>query len=229
MLKIIGFILPLFFMFNIVLAANADGVDNCDKEKCPQTLDTNNLANLERLVMHDRKYGLTRKRYPKLPPNFKKISQGLTRSICDRVMQGANSGGFIGLMNDIREYYGDPREFFYKYVMSLNCRSPDASLADSMLKKGFINSAFSNIFMKFGGVDPNSFVVIKREGKIFEGPLHVVFNHLEKHYKDSPNYGTEYRAVSKRLTVKKFVNGTPKSCKELQKEDPEFPCILPLP
>ncbi|WP_068546608.1 hypothetical protein [Thalassotalea crassostreae] len=181
------------------------------------------------LLMSYNANGIVRQRYPILPPNFDKISQGIMHSVCDRAMQGKNSGGFDGLMNDIRKYYGDPREFFYKYVMSLPCRSPSVSLADSILKKDFINTAFSNIFMKFGGVDPNSFVVIKREGLIFEGPLHVVYKHLEKHFKDSPNYGPEYRGVVMRLTVKRFVNGTPKSCKELQKEDPRMPCILPLP
>ncbi|WP_068544324.1 hypothetical protein [Thalassotalea crassostreae] len=221
-------IVPFLLVCNLAIAA-----EESDKSKDPQTLDKSNMAELERLAGPEKKPKkpprYIRKRYPKLPPNFDRITRGNVDGLCDSLMKATDASSFRASMEDIRKYYGDPREFFYKYAMSLPCYYPSASLGDFLLKRNFLNSAFSTTFKKFGRLDPNTFVIIKREGLIFEGPLHVVYKHLEENFKDSPLYGPEYRNITRRLTVKKFVNGTPKSCKELQKEDPDFPCILPMP
>ena len=174
MIKGFSLIFSILLVFNSALASNESSIEKCDTQKCPQTLDKNNFNNLETIAKHRGKPRIFRVPYPKLPPNFEKISQGIMESVCSRVMQSSYSGGFTGLINDIRKYYGDPREFFYKYVMSLPCRRPSVSLADSILKKGFINKAFSNIFMKFCGVDPNSFVVIRKLSSFICLSIHPV-------------------------------------------------------
>ncbi len=170
-----------------------------------------------------------RDRYPILPDYFNKISNGNTENLCLILLEGPGSVQYTITIDKIKKYHGDVRDFFYKYVMSLRCKDPAVTFADYLLKKSLLNTAFSVVFKRHDGVDPNTFVIIKREGLIFEGPMHVVFSHLEKHFKHSPEWSSVYRGVSKRLTVKKFVNGTPKSCKELQKENPKMPCVLPMP
>ncbi|SET42714.1 hypothetical protein [Thalassotalea agarivorans] len=178
--------------------------------------------------------GLTasKPRFPRTPPNFSKIWAGSPDGLCERLLQSVNSGGFKGIVNSINKHYGDEREFFYQYAFGYPCLSR-ASLADHMFQdEEKVYDSLTVSLTKFGKINPNAFIRLNREGKLFEGPLHVVYTHLEKHYKDSDSYGYEYRKIKRMLRPSKFDRyflETPLSCEELQKEEPLFVCTLPMP
>ena len=81
----------------------------------------------------------------------------------------------------------------------------------------------------FGSLRPNTFIRIRREGKLFEGPLHIVYKHLEKYYPKSKNMKTEYQMILRRLALRRNLNEPAKPLDEIRRNDPDMPISLPKP
>ncbi|MGI4993206.1 hypothetical protein ACRXCV_11280 [Halobacteriovorax sp. GFR7] len=201
----------------------SDGV-NCVKGTL-ETLDSVNEENI-RKIANVRSYGAN-PNYPKdWPANMKEIMQPSVKGVCDAY---ATANKIMPTYNSIMEnidktYPGGHREFFYKYVLTMDCWAFRENFFDDTSKDGNYSSYLGTVMKsQFGGVDPNAYIRINREGKIVEGPIFHVFAYLEKNYPNSKR-AREYAAVMRRLRSGKRFNLFPvKSIEEIKKEDPDMP------
>lgn len=237
------FILPfLTFLFAFhssafvgVRAIQGADVD-CLTESVPPILDRKNELNFRMIA--DVKSGSVQDRYsiydyPKLPDNLDEILKPSKRAVCDTYkVADSNSPSYKSIMSWIDEKYkgGDHKDFFFRYVLTLDCYPFQENFLDSTIEGNGITHAFGNMMkVPFGGIDMNAFVRIKREGKVFEGPLYHVFAHLEKNYKNSENYKKEYFKGMKRLNHPSYHLTEPKSLSQIKRENPDMPINLPMP
>jgi len=172
--------------------------------------------------------------YPELPEEFEDILGGTTSGLCAILSDGDSASiNFHGLVDRIKRHYpgGDPREFFYKYVLTLKCIPGTLNYYDYMAQDPRSMAIMYGNIMRgmFDKINPNAFIRIRREGKIFEGPIHLVYKHLAKYYRNSPSYRTEYRGILKRLERRSYLSDDHKSISEIRKNDPKMPLTLPMP
>lgn len=217
------------FDFSKAFAADCLGIPDL------QTIDKENEQNLRALA----KVASVQRRYseydyPVLPENFADIIGGTMENLCNQIRNGDNTGLlYKDVLRSIQRNYkdGDPADFFYKYVLTLKCWIGELNFYDSLTKNSdSISILYSNIMRSmYGGVNPNAFIRIRRDGKLFEGPLHVVYDHLEKYYQSSDHYRSEYRSIKRRLNTPRYLAQEKKSLAQIRREDPKMPITLPMP
>ena len=142
--------------------------------------------------------------YPIYPDNIEEILQPDKKSICDAYSAPSKlSPSYLTTMKHIDETYkgGNNRDFFFKYVLTMNCWVFRDNFFDAMSKTGNVSQYIGTMMITpYGGVDPNAYIRIEREGKLFEGPIYYVFENLAKNYPNSKRAG-EYVAVMRRLNA----------------------------
>lgn len=172
--------------------------------------------------------------YPVLPENFEDIVGGTTSRMCALIGDGDPDSMSYGelLIRIKREFKeGDPKDFFYKHVLTLKCMPGTLNFYDWMSQDPSRMSTLYGSIMRgmFDKINPNAFIRIGREGKIFEGPIHLVYKHLAEHYRDSPQYIREYQGIIKRLARRRYLSSDHKTIAEIRREDPDMPLTLPMP
>jgi hypothetical protein len=167
----------------------------------------------------------TSKRYPELPPNMDRITECDEYEMCSTFDVSSIDINFRRFISNIETYYGDKNEFFNKYILSLGCSPGYMSFSDNFLKgsRSLLMTMFTSYTKKFGKFDRNAYIRIKRDGKIYEGPLQYVFMKLNEKFPDNREYSNIL--VITRIPV--FFKGEMKTCEQMQREDPLFPCMLP--
>lgn len=198
---------------------------DCLQESIPSILDDVNIDNLTELARVN-SYG-SNPNYPtKWPKNMKDIMQPNVRAVCDAYFSANDIiPSYNSIMENIDKHYpGGRQEFFFKYVLTMDCWAFRKNFFDDISYGGNYSSYLGTMMKsQFGGVDPNAYIRIEREGKVVEGPIYHVFAHLEKNYPKSKR-AREYAAVMRRLKSGKRFNLYPvKSIAEIRKEDPAMP------
>ncbi|MZR63612.1 hypothetical protein [Alcanivorax sp. DP30] len=171
--------------------------------------------------------------YPVLPENLDDILKPSKRAVCDTYqLSSVNSPIYKSLMERIDRVYkeGDHKDFFFKYLLTLDCYPFQENFFDTTVDAMGVSHMFSHMMRTpFGGVDTNAFIRIKREGKVFEGPIYLVYEHLEKYYKNSKIYKKEYYSAMRRLNHPSYRLTEPKSLSQIRREHPDMPISLPMP
>ena len=167
----------------------------------------------------------SQKRYPKLPKNLDKITEGDEYEMCSTFDVSSIDINFRRFISNIEEYYGDKNEFFNKYILSLGCSPGYMSFSDRFLKgsRSLLMTMFTNYTKKFGKFDRNAFIRIKRDGVIYEGPLQFVFSKLHEKFPDNK----EYRHILGMSRIPVFFKGEMRTCQQMQSDDSDFPCQIP--
>lgn len=207
---------------------------DCFTEAIPDILDKSNESNFRQItnVKASVQQMYSEYDYPKLPENFEKILGGTTRNLCSIIGDGDNASMFYkDFVDRVKRYYkeGDHKDFFYKHFLTLKCQPGYLNFYDWMLENPSRMRTLYGSVMRgmFDGINPNAFIRIKREGKIFEGPIHLVYQHLSTNYKNSPNYRHEYLGIMKRIKRSNYISEEPKSIAEIRRGDPKMPLTLP--
>ena len=229
------FILPfLTFLFAFhssafvgVRAIQGADVD-CLTESVPPILDRKNELNF-RMIADVKTYG-TNTSYPNYPDNIADIMYPSRRAVCDAYRTPNKLlPSYKKIMQHIDETYkeGNHRDFFFKYMLSMDCWAFSKNFFDHVSSGGDYSYYLGSMMKStYGGVDPNAYIRITREGKSFEGPMFYVFEHLEKNYKNSKN-AKEYSAVMRRLRSGERFNLVPvKSIREIKRSEPNMPINL---
>ncbi|MFG1483732.1 hypothetical protein ABMA79_03965 [Halobacteriovorax sp. HFRX-2_2] len=178
--------------------------------------------------------------YPKLPRNIKEILSPDLRTVCDFYAKANPTDPFFqDIRDNITEKYkdGDDTDFFFKYLLVLPCWHYSKNMFDYFTSGNDANARagigllFGDMMHPlFGGADPNTFIRIWREGKMFEGPMYIVYDHLLKNYSKSERFKIEYLPIVKRLKHPRYIAKFPKKSLELiKKEEPDMPITLPMP
>ena len=172
--------------------------------------------------------------YPVLPENLEDVLGGTTRNLCSIIGDGDNASMFFkDFVDRVERYYtgGSEKDYFYKYILTLKCQPGYLNFYDWMTAHPDRFRTLYGSVMRgmFGGINPNAFIRIEREGAVFEGPIHIVYEHLAENYRGSSLYQREYLGVLKRIDSQKRISEEPKSMEEIRKEDPLMPLTLPMP
>jgi hypothetical protein len=126
----------------------------------------------------------SQKRYPKLPKNLDKITEGDEYEMCSTFDVSSIDINFRRFISNIEEYYGDKNEFFNKHILSLSCSPGYMSFSDRFLKgsRSRLMSKITNYTKKFGKFDRNAYIRIKRDGVIYEGLCNLSFQNYMRSF-----------------------------------------------
>lgn len=181
--------------------------------------------------------------YPVYPVNMEEILWPSREQVCDAYRTPNKIlPGYKKIMSHIDETYteGDHRDFFFRYVLTMDCWAFSKNFFDHVARGGNYSYYLGSMMKStYGGVDPNAYIRLWRGGQLFEGPLYHVFSHLERNYKDTEKAKGEYSAVMRRLNAPYrsgdinaskagyFLLYPVKSLEQIRKEMPNMPISLP--
>ncbi|WP_412470744.1 hypothetical protein [Halobacteriovorax sp. RT-2-4] len=236
MRKLILFsILALSTQLSIFAASGKDSANeatpDCLENAIPNTLDSKNTNNIEQIVelQNVRSHGAN-PNYPIFPDNIDEILKPDKRTVCDAyAVPNEIDPSYRSVMKHIDKTYkdGDHKDFFFRYVLSMNCWPFRENFFAYMIKGGNVGHAMGNIMKSpYGGLDPNAFIRIEREGRVFEGPMYHVYEYLEKNYKNKSESSNEYIAAMKRLKSSRYQLYPVKSLNQIKKEEPNMPISI---
>ncbi len=227
----------LLFIFNTAFAQaqTANSVD-CEGGNL-ETLDQKNVENVRKLasVGAQNVGGIySSYDYPKLPDNIREILSPDMKTVCEFYARANPTDPFFkDVRENITEKYkdGDETDFFFKYMLTMGCWGYAKNMFDHLTSLDDIGLMFGDIMKPlFDGADPNAFVRIWREGKMYEGPMYIVYDHLAKHYPKSKRFQMEYLPIVKRLKHPRYITKYPKkTLDQIKKEEPDMPITLPMP
>lgn len=141
--------------------------------------------------------------YPVYPENMEEILSPGKTAVCDAyATPNSHSPVYSSIMDHIDKTYkdGDHRDFFFRYVLTMNCWPFRANFFDHMMNtRNYTQLIGTTMRVPYGGVDPNAYIRIERDGKIIEGPMYHVFEYLSMKHDSNSEKGRKYGAIMRRL------------------------------